>query len=172
VVLARPWSETLALIAGVCAWPAFASAGAPPDSTALPAMQAACDAAPQVRVTTRHSVFVAHRLTLDAGGLLIPTPKAPPALITIDHGGLKPQRYDWSEIESLKSEHSRTLKSTATGLVVGAVLGAMMVSINGPDAFEEGDNGMYAYAAVVTLGFGAAGMLIGMLNPERHTLYP
>jgi hypothetical protein len=172
VVLARPWSEALALLAGVCAWPALASAGAPPDSAALPAMQAKCDAAPQVRVTTTRAVFVAHRLTLDAGGLMIPLPKEPPALITIDHGGMTPQRYAWSEIERLQSQRSRTLKYTLAGALTGAALGATSVAVNGPDMFEKGDNGGVAFAWLLTLGFAGIGMLIGMVNPALQPIYP
>ena len=151
---------------------ASAQAGAPPDSSARQSLQTACDAAPQVRVTTSKSMFLTHSPRVSADGFTIPAPTAPQALITIGDAGPHAKLVPWSEIDRLESVHSRTLKYTAAGFVTGAVLGGMMVGINGPDAFEEGDNGMVAYAGVVTLGFTAAGMLLGMLNPEMKTLYP
>jgi hypothetical protein len=149
-----------------------AFAAPPPDSARCVVLQSACDAAKQLRVTTTREFLTSSRLQARPDGLTLFPPPGRSAVIVIGDPGPKPRRIAWSEIERVESERGRGGRYAAIGLLVGAAMGTALVATRGPDAFEKGDNGMVAFATGLAISTGIAGLLIGMSNPERHTLYP
>jgi hypothetical protein len=173
-LLAGPIQRTLAVLLGLTAVgiPWAHAAAAPPDSAACVTLQARCDAAKLVRVTTARASLLTRGPRVEPEGLELLPPAGRPAVIVVGDPRPKPRLLPWAEIQRVDSERSRGARYAAYGLVFGATAGAGYVARNGPDLFEKGDNGAVGLAMIVALGACAAGMLIGMTHPEVHTLYP
>jgi hypothetical protein len=161
----------LTLVASPGASDLVAAAPAP-EPEALPRVQAACDSARWLRVTTERGVFQASKLALESDAVLIPPPPGRVALVTVGDPREPARRIPWAGVQSIQSERSHTVRDALVAGAVGLALGTLLVQSTGPDRFTSSDNVNVALAAAMTVSFAGVGMLYGMTHPDLHPIYP
>jgi hypothetical protein len=150
-----------------------ARAASAPDSLEMFDLRHACQVARMVQVNSVSGrTFLVRKPEVGIEGIEIKHPVDRPALLTM-RGAEEPARtIPWNQVDAVYSARSRTGISAVTGLAIGAGAGALLVSLQGRDIGEAGDNGVVYFAGVLALGGGALGLLIGSTHPELHRLYP
>ncbi len=148
-----------------------AQAVAPPDSARMQALRATLASGALIGIVTTRTEVLRRRLTLDDAGIAIPATEGRAALIV---AGTPPpeRRIAWEKIDRIERVKPRGLIGTAIGAAIGGGLGALWLGTHGPDLFESGDRGGIAFAVLLTAMSGTTGMILGLANPQRHTLYP
>lgn len=173
-VTARVWSRRgVAAIVIVCAGVVSVPAAAvqPPDPATLPLIQERCEAAPQVRVTTRRGVHVLHRPIVDLTGITA-RPQGRPALIVAADAPLETKRFGWEDIERVDEQRSSGLRPAVIGFVAGLALGTGIFLLSGADFAESGDRGTAWLGIGIVMAGTGAGIMVGALRPNVSPIHP
>jgi hypothetical protein len=171
-VLARMRSVALGAMAVALSWAGPAHAVAPPDSAQLGTLRSAIASGALIGISTSRYELLRRRVTVDERFITVRTQgRAAVVLSGAPESGIE-RRIPWADIERVNEVRSRAGRGLLIGALVGGALGGALVAFNGPDMFEKGDGAAVAYAVLLTSATATAGLVSGLANPSRHSLYP
>ncbi|HTK31337.1 MAG TPA: hypothetical protein VL332_05190 [Candidatus Saccharimonadaceae bacterium] len=171
-VPARMRTVVLGAMAVVLSWAGPAHAVAPPDSAQLGTLRSAIASGALIGISTSRYELLRRGVTVDESFVTVRTQgRAALVLSGAPESGIE-RRIPWADIEHVNEVHPRGGRGLLIGILVGGALGGALVAINGPDMFESGDGGAVAYAILLTSASATAGLVSGLANPSRHSLYP